>query len=78
MRGNKIPFSVVRRLSMAMCSVCNKRRRAGKNVSHSNRHTNRWFYPNIQKAIIMVAGRRQRVQLCTRCLRTAQNKQLTV
>ena len=63
---------------MAMCSICNKRRRAGKNVSHSNRHTNRWFFPNVQKAIIMVDGRRKRVQLCTRCLRTAQNKRLLV
>jgi large subunit ribosomal protein L28 len=63
---------------MAMCSICGKRRRAGKNVSHSNRHTNRWFLPNVQKAKIMVDGRTQRVALCTRCLRTAQNKQLAV
>ena len=63
---------------MAMCSVCGKRRRAGKNVSHSNRHTNRWFLPNIQKAKILVGGKIQRVQLCTRCLRTAQNKHLSV
>ena len=63
---------------MAMCSVCGKRRRAGKNVSHSNRHTNRWFFPNIQKAKITVKGRTQRVALCPRCLRTAQNKQLLV
>ena len=61
---------------MAMCSVCNKRRRAGKNVSHSNRHTNRWFFPNVQKAVITVKGKRQRVALCTRCLRTAHNKKL--
>jgi large subunit ribosomal protein L28 len=63
---------------MAMCSICGKRRRAGKNVSHSNRHTNRWFLPNVQKAKIMVDGRTQRVALCTRCLRTAQNKRLAV
>ncbi|MEX2599634.1 MAG: bL28 family ribosomal protein, partial [Dehalococcoidia bacterium] len=31
---------------MAMCSLCGARRRAGKNVSHSNRHTNRWYFPN--------------------------------
>ncbi|MDA0799285.1 MAG: 50S ribosomal protein L28 [Chloroflexi bacterium] len=63
---------------MAMCSICGKRRRAGKNVSHSNRHTNRWFLPNVQKAKIFVDGRTQRVSLCTRCLRTAQNKRLAV
>jgi large subunit ribosomal protein L28 len=59
---------------MAMCSICGKRRRAGKNV----RHTNRWFLPNVQKAKIMVDGRTQRVALCTRCLRTAQNKRLAI
>ncbi|MDA1036429.1 MAG: 50S ribosomal protein L28 [Chloroflexi bacterium] len=61
---------------MAMCSVCGKRRRAGKNVSHSNRHTTRWFFPNVQKAKITIKGKTTRVALCTRCLRTAQNKQL--
>ena len=60
---------------MAMCAICGARRRAGKNVSHSNRHTNRWFFPNIQRATLTVKGKRQRLKVCTRCLRTAQNKQ---
>jgi large subunit ribosomal protein L28 len=59
---------------MAMCEACGKRRRAGKNVSHSNRHTNRWFLPNIQRATVTLGGKRQRMNLCTRCLRTMQNK----
>ena len=59
---------------MAMCEICSKRRRAGKNVSHSNRHTNRWFFPNVQRAVIVVKGKRQRVSLCTRCLRTARTR----
>ncbi len=63
---------------MAMCEMCNKRRRAGKNVSHSNRHTNRWFFPNVQRATVVVNGKRQRMKLCTRCLRTIQNKRLMV
>ncbi len=63
---------------MAMCEMCNKRRRAGKNVSHSNRHTNRWFFPNVQRATVVVNGKRPRLKLCTRCLRTIQNKRLMV
>ncbi len=59
---------------MATCEMCGKRRRAGKNVSHSNRHTNRWFLPNIQRAVLTIDGKRKRMSLCTRCLRTAQNK----
>jgi large subunit ribosomal protein L28 len=47
---------------------------AGKNVSHSNRHTNRWFLPNIQRATLTLKGRRRRMNVCTRCLRTYQNK----
>ena len=60
---------------MAMCELCGARRRAGKNVSHSNRHTNRWFFPNIQRAKLTSKGKTQRLKVCTRCLRTAQNKQ---
>ena len=63
---------------MASCDVCGARRRAGKNVSHSNRHTNRWFLPNIQRATLLHKGKMQRLHVCTRCLRTAQNKRMTV
>ena len=59
---------------MAMCEVCGARRRAGKNVSHSNRHTNRCFFPNIQRASLTIKGKRKRMKVCTRCLRTLQNK----
>ncbi len=61
---------------MASCELCGARRRAGKNVSHSNRHTNRWFLPNIQQAMLTIKGRTKRVKVCTRCLRTVQNKRM--
>ena len=63
---------------MATCAICGARRPAGKNVSHSNRHTNRWFMPNVQKAKLVINGRSQRLSVCTRCLRTAQNKRQLV
>lgn len=62
---------------MAMCEICGARRRAGKNVSHSNRHTNRWFFPNIQRAKLEIKGQSKRMSVCTRCLRTHQNKRMT-
>jgi large subunit ribosomal protein L28 len=58
---------------MARCAICDARPYAGKNVSHSNRHTNRWFKPNIQRAKLILNGRPQRIKVCTRCLRTHQN-----
>ena len=61
---------------MASCDLCGARRRAGKNVSHSNRHTNRWFFPNIQRAKLTLKGKTQRMSVCTRCLRTVQNKRM--
>lgn len=45
-------------------------------MSHSNRHTNRWFFPNVQRATLVHDGKRQRMNVCTRCLRTAQNKRM--
>ena len=61
---------------MASCELCGARRRAGKNVSHSNRHTNRWFFPNIQRAMLTIGGKAKRMNVCTRCLRTHQNKRM--
>jgi len=45
----------------------------GHNVSHSKRHTNRRWVPNIHPASVVVDGQLKHLKLCTRCLRT-QNK----
>ena len=58
---------------MAKCAICNAATVSGRNVSHSNRKTSRLFRPNLQRAKLMLAGRPQRVTVCTRCLRTHQN-----
>lgn len=62
---------------MAACTICGLHRTSGFNVSHSNRHTRRWFSPNIQKAKLTIDGKRKQVPVCTRCLRTLQNKYAT-
>lgn len=41
----------------------------GSKVSHSNRHTNRRFKVNTQHRRVMLNGKVQNVNICTRCLR---------
>ena len=55
---------------MAKCQQCGKTLSFGHNVSHSHVRTKRQWKPNIQKVTIYKDGRRQRMMLCTRCLRT--------
>lgn len=55
---------------MATCELCGKKPGFGHNVSHSNRKTNRKFKPNVQHVTLRVNGVRQRMRICTRCLRT--------
>ena len=52
------------------CDICGKTPQFGHNVSHSKRRTNRMWMPNIHAAKILIHGQRQRVNICTRCLRT--------
>jgi large subunit ribosomal protein L28 len=52
------------------CDLCDKSTQFGHNVSHSKRHTNRRWMPNIHPATIIKDGKTLRLNLCTRCLRT--------
>ena len=53
------------------CEVCGKSTVFGNNVSFSKRRTNRRFVPNIQRKTMVIDGVARRVNVCTRCLRTA-------
>ncbi|MQG21380.1 MAG: 50S ribosomal protein L28 [SAR202 cluster bacterium] len=55
---------------MAKCQVCGRGPQFGHNVSHSNRKTNRRWNVNVQRATVVNNGKKQRLRLCTRCLRT--------
>ena len=55
---------------MAKCRVCGKGPQFGHNVSHSNRKTNRRWNVNVQRATLIIDGKKQSLRLCTRCLRT--------
>ncbi len=53
------------------CEVCGKTKTFGHNVSFSKRRTNRDFKPNVHRKSLMIDGRMQRLNICTRCQRTA-------
>jgi large subunit ribosomal protein L28 len=52
------------------CDVCGKKPMFGNSVSHSKRHTKRRWLPNIHRTTVMVEGKKTKVNICTRCLRT--------
>lgn len=54
------------------CAICGKGPSRGHLVSHSNIKTKRTWYPNLQKARVLVEGRPQRVFVCTGCLRSGK------
>ncbi len=55
---------------MARCQVCGKGRVVGNHVSHAKNRTKRQVFPNVQRMKIVLDGRPQRADVCTRCLRS--------
>lgn len=52
-----------------VCDICGKHTVAGRSISHSHCTVNRSFRPNIQRVTLLVDGRPQRKNVCTRCLK---------
>jgi len=52
------------------CAVCGKGVETGHNVSHSLRKTKRRFKPNLTKTTVDLSGKKERVLICTRCLKS--------
>lgn len=59
---------------MARCYVCDKAVSFGRNVSHSNRKSNRKWKPNLKKVKAVVKGSNKRIYVCTKCLRSNKVK----
>ena len=65
-------------MASGACDVCNKTTQFGRHIRHT--HGGRWerkatkksrkFRPNINKQRVFVEGVWQRLNICTRCLRT--------
>ncbi len=54
------------------CDICNKGVIAGVQYSHSHRQSKRTWAPNLKRARAVVNGTPQRVNVCTRCLRSGK------
>ena len=55
-----------------VCEVCGRTKSAGKQVSFSNRKSNRTYELNLQKTTITVDGKEKKVKACTRCIKKAK------
>jgi len=57
----------------AICEVCGKRPRFGKQVSFSHRVSSRRWNPNVQKVRVRRAGGGvERARVCTSCLKAGK------
>ncbi|HYU08232.1 MAG TPA: 50S ribosomal protein L28 [Gemmatimonadales bacterium] len=53
-----------------VCEVCGKGPITGHNVSHANNKTPRRWYPNLQRARVVVNGVVRRIRVCAQCLKS--------
>jgi large subunit ribosomal protein L28 len=53
-----------------VCEVCGKGPVFGHNVSHANNKTRKVWYPNLHKVTAVKEGKRLRMKICSRCLRS--------
>ena len=53
-----------------VCEICGKGPITGHNVSHANNKTPRRWYPNLQRARVVVNGVVRRIRVCTQCLKS--------
>ena len=70
-------------MTSGQCDICDKRTRFGRRIRLQARtsnwarrapKTNRQFKPNVHKKKIYLDGKWQRVNICTRCLRTQSRR----
>ena len=57
---------------MAKCDICGKGVTFGIQVSHSHRRSNRTWKPNVRRVHVIIDGRTQAMNVCTRCLRSGK------
>jgi len=61
---------------MAKCDICGKIPQFGKQISHSHKLSNRKWSVNIQKVRVKMNNTVQRVNICTKCLKSAKVQKL--
>ncbi len=53
-----------------VCEICGKRPITGHNISHANNKTPRRWYPNLQRARVVVNGVVRRIRVCAQCIKS--------
>jgi len=53
-----------------VCEICGKRPITGHNISHANNKTPRRWYPNLQRARVVMNGVVRRIRVCTQCIKS--------
>ncbi|PYO88158.1 MAG: 50S ribosomal protein L28 [Gemmatimonadetes bacterium] len=53
-----------------VCEICGKGPITGHNISHANNKTPRRWYPNLQRARVVVNGVVRRIRVCAQCIKS--------
>ena len=53
-----------------VCQICGKKPMVGSNVSHAHNINKRRFNPNLQSVRAIYNGRKQKMIVCTTCIKT--------
>ncbi|MDR2063921.1 MAG: 50S ribosomal protein L28 [Candidatus Nomurabacteria bacterium] len=61
---------------MAVCEITGKGKMYGHHVSFSQKRTNRAFNPNIQKKTLVVDGKKVKLNVSAKAIRTLKKKGL--
>lgn len=59
---------------MRICDLSGKKTMHGKNVSHSNKKTNRIWKPNLQTKTIMIDGEKVKIRACAKYIKRMNKK----
>lgn len=54
------------------CEICGRTTTFGMQLSHSHIRTKRIWEPNLQRVKVIVNGRKKRIRVCTRCLKSGK------
>jgi large subunit ribosomal protein L28 len=54
------------------CDVCGKGPVTGHRISHAHNLNKRRWMPNLQKVNAIVDGKKKKIRVCTRCLRSGK------
>ncbi len=54
------------------CDICGKGPVTGNRISHAHNVNKRRWMPNLQRVNAVVDGKKKKIRVCTRCLRSGK------